>query len=299
MSVNRDVEAAGPVTEARPAGHDAAQDLPVDFGFGAVTDIERHVVHLHGERHGDDRAPVPRQLPGQIAVEEIGVPEEAGPDQQIGRERARRAARAEPAARSLPAGALQDLDAAIEIARFVLRRLGRRNDVLAPRVGRDLVARADDGLDQVRIGFGQDAADVEHRGGLGGRQHVEDAIGADLGSVVGPGTRLQIENAGLERIAHRPDARCRLRRPPFEHHADRHSERLVRRPTGRQRRTSHIHPGIRPQANGRHGRRLRTKMFEHFVCFGQTIEHLGTVRILFERCGSSIVRSRNIRICWA
>jgi len=47
----------------------------------ATSVMKRHVVHLHGERHSDDLAICDADFSRQVAVEEIGMPEEARADQ--------------------------------------------------------------------------------------------------------------------------------------------------------------------------------------------------------------------------
>ena len=104
---------------------------------------------------------------------------------------------------------------------------------LQPCAG-DHVARLGDRLHQVGIALGQGAAGIEHRAELQALEDVEQPPGADLGSVLGPRACLQVEHAGLERIAHRPDAGRRIVGPAFEHDADGEGERLVGRPARRQ-----------------------------------------------------------------
>src|SRR6187549_3488019 len=48
MGVDGDVEAAGRPAEPRPVADDALEDAGEGLRLGAVADVERHVVHLHG-----------------------------------------------------------------------------------------------------------------------------------------------------------------------------------------------------------------------------------------------------------
>src|SRR5690348_15790698 len=51
MGVHGDVQAACWPAEPRPVADDALEDAGEGLRLGAVSDIERHVVHFHGERN--------------------------------------------------------------------------------------------------------------------------------------------------------------------------------------------------------------------------------------------------------
>lgn len=158
------------------------------------------------------------------------MPAETGGGEQPGRTLARGAARAQP-----PLRRAENADAALEVRRLLVGGLIRRNDVLRPAVRGDRMACLANSLHQLGITLGDDAADIPDRAYPAGRKHVDELPRPGLRPVFGPRARLQVEHAGLERVAHRPDPRRRAVAPTFEHDVDRNRQALSLRPSLGQR----------------------------------------------------------------
>ena len=82
VGVHSNVEAGAWTAQPWPALDDAGERAGERLGFVAVADVERHVVHLHGEGHAD-QGTVRRVDPvWRVRIEHVGVPGEAGVRQQ-------------------------------------------------------------------------------------------------------------------------------------------------------------------------------------------------------------------------
>ncbi len=233
VGVHRDVEAGAWTAQPRPPLDDARERAGERLGFVAVADVERHVVHLHGEGHANQRTVRCVDPVRRVRIEHVGVPGEAGVRQQARGVLARRAARAEPALRMAAGGAGQHLDATGDVGAFgILGQVGRQR-ALAPAMRRHRMPPRGDGGRQIRVTVGHDAAGVEHGADPLAIQQVEQSRRADLGAIFRPGQRLQIGDARLQRIAHRADAGRAALGPAFQHHIDGDGQRTAGGPTGR------------------------------------------------------------------
>ncbi len=234
MGVRGDVEAGRRGADVPPAVQHRSQHPHEHVGLVAVTDREREVVDLCGERNGDDRPLCGLHAIGEVGVESIGEPCHTFGCQELGCVQAGRRAGADPALCPHAACLLDHGDAALEIGRFLFARLIGRDDVLRPGVSCDHVTLLDDVAHQAGMAFGDDAADVEHRVGVRVRQHLEQAERADLGAIFRPRLRLGVVDAGAQRIAHRPDAGRGVVGPPLQHDAHGERDRPAVRPAAWQ-----------------------------------------------------------------
>ena len=73
---------AGGPAESRPVADDAFEDAREGLGLRTVADVERHVVHFHGERHPQQRSRIGLDIVWQVAVEHISMPTKSGARQK-------------------------------------------------------------------------------------------------------------------------------------------------------------------------------------------------------------------------